>query len=153
MISFGSFLTQLSEIEVGRRVKGSFSCGALILLAAVAIADSAAFAAEKVPLTEPELNALLANGLSVSSTDPLGGKYFTAHMTYATNGTLSGAVTFSNGKPPIDVKGTWKIDGSRLCRTILPFQPEEICETWLKSGSNEVTIRVGNTDVGVSRWQ
>ena len=153
MISLGSFLTRLSEIEVARKAKDNLSRGALILLAAVAIADSDAFAAEKVPLTEPELNALLANGLSVSSTDMLGGKYFTAHVTYATNGTLSGAVTFNNGKAPIDVKGTWKLDGPRLCRTILPFQPEEICETWLKSGSNEVTIRIGNTDIGVSRWQ
>src|SRR5262245_11701230 len=153
MISFGSFLTRLSEIELGRTAKDNFSRGALVLLAAVAIADSDVFAAEKVPLTAPELDALLANGLSVSSTDMLGGKYFTSHMTYATNGTLSGAVTFSNGKPPIDVKGTWKIDGSRLCRTILPFQPEEICETWLKSGNNEVTIRIGDTDIGVSRWQ
>jgi hypothetical protein len=153
MISFGSFLTQLSEIEVGRKVKANLSRGVFILLAAVAIAESDAFAAEKVPLTEPELNALLANGLSVSSTDMLGGKYFTAHVTYATNGTLSGAVTFNNGKAPIDVKGTWRLDGPRLCRTITPFQPEEICETWLKSGSNEVTIRIGNTDIGVSRWQ
>jgi hypothetical protein len=72
-------------------------------------------------------------------------------MTYATNGTLSGAVTFP-GKAPIDLKGTWKLDGPRLCRTILPFQPQEICETWLKSGSNEVTIQVGNTEIGVSRW-
>src|SRR5439155_9512926 len=121
------------------------SRGALILLAAMAIADSDAFADEKIPLTGPELDALLAKGLSVSSTDMWGGKYFTAHVTYATNGTLSGAVTFSNGRAPIDVKGTWKLDGPRLCRTILPFQPEEICETWLRSGSNEVTIRIGDT--------
>lgn len=153
MISPRSFLTRSSEIEVARKAKDNLSRGALILLAAVATADSDAFAAEKVPLTGPELNALLANGLSVSSTDMLGGKYFTAHMTYAANGTLSGAVTFNNGRAPIDVKGTWKLDGPRLCRTILPFQPEEICETWLKSGSNEVTIRIGNTDIGVSRWQ
>jgi len=152
MISFRSFLTRLSEIEVPRKAKAKLSRGALILLAALATADSDAFAAEKVPLTGPELNALLANGLSVSSTDMLGGKHFTAHMTYATNGTLSGPVTFT-GKAPIDVKGTWKLDGPRLCRTIIPFQPQEVCEIWLKSGSNEVTIRVGNTDVGVSRWQ
>ena len=107
----------------------------------------------KVPLTEPELNALLANGLSVSSTDMLGGKYFTARMTYATDGALSGTVTFNNGRAPIDVKGTWKLDGARVCRTILPFQPELICETWLKSGSNEVTVRVGDINLAVSRWQ
>src|SRR5262249_13848581 len=153
MISVRSFLARLSEIEVPGKAKDKLSCGALILLAAMATAASDAFSAEKVPLTETELSALLANGLSVSSTDMLGGKYFTAHMTYATNGTLSGAVTFNNGKAPIDVKGTWKLDGARLCRTILPFQPEEICEVWLRSGSNEVTIRIGDTDIGVSRWQ
>src|SRR5262245_41445563 len=151
MISFGACLTRLSRIEVPGKAKHKLSRGALVLLAAMAAADGA-FPAEKVPLTESELDALLAKGLSVSSTDMLGGKYFTAHMTYATNGTLSGNVTFSNGRAPIDVKGTWKLDGPRLCRTILPFQPQEICETWLKSGNNEVTIRVGDTDLGVSRW-
>jgi hypothetical protein len=131
MSSFRAFL-MLSEIP--RKTKKP-ACGALVLLAAVAAADGA-LSAEKVPLTGPELDALLAKGLSVSSTDMLGGKYFTAHMTYAIDGTLSGAVTFNNGKAPIDVKGTWKLDGPRLCRTILPFQPQEVCETWLKSGSN-----------------
>jgi len=149
MTAFGSSLTRLSQTEFARNVLH----GAVILLAVVATADSVAFAAEKEPLTGPELNALLANGLSVSSTDMLGGKYFTAHMTYATNGTLSGAVTFNNGRAPINVKGTWRLDGARLCRTITPFQPEEICETWFKSGDNEVTIRVGDIDLGVSRWQ
>jgi hypothetical protein len=150
MIPVRSFLTRLSEIEVARRAK--LSRGALILLAAMATAGSDAFSAEQVPLTGPELNELLANGLTVSSTDMLGGKHFTAHVTYATDGTLSGAVTFT-GKAPIDVKGTWKLDGPRLCRTIVPFQPEEVCEVWLKSGSNEVTVRIGNTDIVVSRWQ
>lgn len=150
MISLGAFLTRLSEIE-SRKARDRFFRGALILLVAMATADRA-FPAEKVPLTGPELDALLANGLTVSSTDMLGGKHYTAHVTYATNGTLSGAVTFP-GKAPIDLKGTWKLDGPRLCRTILPFQPQEICETWLKSGSNEVTIQVGNTEVAVSRWQ
>jgi hypothetical protein len=116
----------------------------------MATADRA-FPAEMIPLTEPELDALLAKGLTVSSTDMLGGKHYTAHMTYAIDGTLSGSVTLT-GRAPIDLKGTWKLDGPRLCRTIIPFQPQEVCETWLKSGSNEVTIRVGNTDMGVSRW-
>ena len=134
-----------------KKAKDKFSRGAVIVLAIMATADSDAFPAEKVALTGPELSALLANGLTVSSTDMLGGKNYTAHMTYATNGTLSGAVTFP-GKAPIDLKGTWKLDGPRLCRTIVPLQPQEVCEIWLKSGSNEVTIQVGNTDIGVSRW-
>jgi len=152
MISFAAFLRRFSLIEVTGKAKDKLSLGVLVLLAAMTAAASDAFPAEKVPLTGPELNALLAKGLSVSGTDMQGGKNFTARMDYAANGTLSGAVTFS-GKPPIDIKGTWKLDGPRLCRTIIPLQPQEICETWHKSGSNEVTIRVGNTDVGVSRWQ
>jgi hypothetical protein len=152
MISFATFLMRLSEVDFPRKAKHKLSRGALILLAIVAMANSDAFSAEKVPLTGPEISALLTKGLSVSSTDMLGGKNFTAHMTYAANGTLSGAITFT-GKAPIEVKGTWKLDGPRLCRTIVPLQPQEVCEIWLKSGRNEVTIRVGNADVGVSRWQ
>jgi hypothetical protein len=150
MSSLGAFLTGLSEIEFLKNTRDTLFRGALILLAAMATADRA-FPAEMVPLTGPELDALLAKGLTVSSTDMLGGKHYTAHMTYATDGTLSGSVTLT-GRLPIDLKGTWKLDGPRLCRTIIPFQPQEVCETWLKSGSNEVTIRVGNTDMGVSRW-
>jgi hypothetical protein len=171
MISFRSLPVRLSEIGFPKKARDRLFPGALILLVAVTIAGSDAFSAEdavppedaasvedvvssvKVPLTGPELNALLGNGLSVSSTDMLGGKYFTAHMTYASDGALSGTVTFNNGRAPIDVKGTWKLDGARVCRTILPFQPELICETWLKSGSNEVTIRVGDVYLAVSRWQ
>jgi hypothetical protein len=151
MISSQALLTRLSEIEAPSKAMGKLCRGALILLAGMAAAGSA-YSAELVPLTEPELDALLAPGLSVSSTDMLGGKYYTAHLTYASDGTLSGAVTIV-GRAPIDIKGTWKLDGPRLCRTILPFQPQEICETWLKSGSNEVTIRVGDVDLAVSRWQ
>jgi hypothetical protein len=150
MISLRAFLTRLSEIGIPRSAGDKLFRNALILLAAMATADKA-FPAEKVPLTGLELDALLANGLTVSSTDMLGGKHYSARMTYATNGTLSGAVTFT-GKAPIDVKGTWKLDGPRLCRTIIPFQPQEVCEVWLKSGGNEVTIQVGNTEVAVSRW-
>src|SRR5262245_51590788 len=151
MVAIGSILTRLSEITVRRKAMDKLFFGALILLAAMANAGRDAFPAEKVPLTGRELNALLARGLSVNSTDMVGGKNFTATMTYAANGTLAGAITFT-GKPPIDVKGTWKLDGPRLCRTIVPLQPQEVCEIWLKSGSNEVTIRVGDTDLGVSRW-
>src|SRR5262252_3499473 len=151
MISSQALLTRLSEIEAPSKATGKLSRGALILLAAMATAGRA-YPAEMVPLTGPELDTLLAQGLSVSSTDMLGGKYYTAHMTYAADGTLSGAVTIA-GRAPIDSKGTWKLDGPRLCRTIIPFQPQEVCETWVKSGSNnEVTVQVGNIEIAVSRW-
>ena len=152
MISFRSFLTRFPEIEIPGKAKVKLARGAFMLLAAMAIADSGVFAADKVPLTEPELKALLTKGLSVASTDMHGGKNYTARMNYGTDGTLAGAVTLT-GRAPIDVKGTWKIDGSRICRTLVPLQPQEVCEIWLKSGANEVTIRVGTADVAVSRWQ
>src|SRR5262249_12705424 len=114
VISFRSLPVRLSEIEFPKKARDKLSPGALILLVAMALAGNDAFSADdtdsaedvvssvKVPLTEPELNALLGNGLSVSATDMLGGKYFTAHMTYAADGALSGTVAFSNGRPPID---------------------------------------------------
>ena len=151
MISLGGFLTRFSETEPRKASKKLFG-GALILVAAMATTDRA-LPGEKVPLTGPELDALLAKGLTVSSTDTMGGKHYTARMTYAADGTLSGAVTFP-GRAPIDLKGTWKLDGPRVCRTILPLQPQEVCETWVKSGSsNEVTVQVGNIEIAVSRWQ
>ena len=152
MTSFQSFFTRFPDIQIPGKTKVNLARGAFMLLAAMAMADSDAFAAEKAPLTGPELSALLAKGLLVTSTDMQGGKNYTARMTYGTDGTLLGAVTLT-GRAPIDVKGTWKIDGSRICRTLVPLQPQEVCEIWLKSGVNEVTIRVGAADVAVSRWQ
>jgi hypothetical protein len=110
-----------------------------------------AVAAEKPQLTDQEMKALLGMGLSFSSMDMQGGKNFTGRVTYASDGTLSGTITFT-GRPSIAFAGTWKLDGSRLCRTIVPLQPQEVCETWLKSGEKEVTIRVGASEIAVSRW-
>jgi len=113
---------------------------------------STSLAAEKAPLTDGELKALLGSGLSVSSSDVQGGKVFTAQITYAPGGTLSGTLTFV-GRSPTTLTGTWKVDGDRFCRTVVPLQPQEVCEMWLKSGEKEVTIRVGDMDVAIIRWQ
>ena len=113
---------------------------------------STALAAEKLPLADVEMKALLGKGLAVSSTDMQGGKVFTAQITYAHDGTLSGTLTFT-GQPAIALTGTWKLDGPELCRTVIPLQPQEVCETWLKSGDKQVTITVGGVDMAVSRWQ
>jgi hypothetical protein len=120
-------------------------------LCAIALAGGAN-AADKKPLNADEMKSLLANGLSVSSSDMRGGQNFTGQVTYAANGTLSGTLTFK-GKEPIPLSGTWKLDGAKLCRTINPLQPQEVCESWLRNGDKEVVHQVGTAEVGISRWQ
>ena len=29
--------------------------------------------------------------------------------------------------------------GNQVCRTLAPIQPEEICETWIKTGAKQAT--------------
>jgi hypothetical protein len=68
--------------------------GGLIALA-VMFAGSA-FA--QAPYTAAEMQALLAKGLMVASSDLDGGKVFTARITLAAGGQLSGALTPAGDK-------------------------------------------------------
>ena len=122
--------------------------GGLIALA-VMFAGSA-FA--QAPYTAAEMQALLAKGLTVASSDLDGGKVFTARITLAAGGQLSGALTPAGDKA-IPVSGTWKLKGAQVCRTLAPIQPEEICETWVKSGPKQATVQVDGKDASVNRWQ
>ena len=122
--------------------------GGLIALA-VMFAGSA-FA--QTPYTAVEMLALLAKGLTVASSDLDGGKVFTARITLAAGGQLSGALTPAGDKA-IAVSGTWKLKGAQVCRTLAPIQPEEICETWVKSGPKQATVQVDGKDASVNRWQ
>ena len=122
--------------------------GGLIALA-VMFAGSA-FA--QTPYTAAEMQALLAKGLVVASSDLDGGKVFTARITLAAGGQLSGALTPAGDKA-IPVSGTWKLKGAQVCRTLAPIQPEEICETWVKSGPKQAIVQVDGKDASVNRWQ
>ena len=104
------------------------------------------------PYTAAEMQALLAKGLVVSSSDLEGGKTFTARITLAAGGQLSGSLTPAGDKA-IPVTGVWKLKGAQVCRTLAPIQPEEICETWVKSGPKQATIQVDGKDASVNRWQ
>jgi hypothetical protein len=115
-----------------------------ILLSGGALAQS--------PYTAAEMQALLAKGLVVSSSDLDGGKTFTARITLAAGGQLSGTLTPAGDKA-IPVSGTWKLKGAQVCRTLAPIQPEEICETWVKSGAKQATVQVGGKDASINRWQ
>ena len=106
----------------------------------------------QTPYTAPEMQALLAKGLAVASSDLDGGKVFTARITLASGGQLSGALTPAGDKA-IAVSGTWKLKGAQVCRTLAPIQPEEICETWVKSGAKQATIQVDGKDASVNKWQ
>jgi hypothetical protein len=109
-------------------------------------------ACAQTPYTAAEMQALLAKGLVVASSDLDGGKVFTARITLAPGGQLSGALTPAGDKA-IAVSGTWKLKGAQVCRTLAPIQPEEICETWVKSGPKQATIQVDGKDASINRWQ
>ncbi len=123
----------------------------IALIAAACVALSHAAIAAGPALNAEELKALLAKGLVVTSTDLKGGREYTARINLAADGKLSGSLTPAGDKA-IAVSGTWRLKGNQLCRTLAPLQPEEICETWLKSGTKEVVIQVGGREVAVNRW-
>ena len=104
------------------------------------------------PYTAAEMQALLAKGLVVSSSDLEGGKTFTARITLAAGGQLSGTLTPAGDKA-ISVSGVWKLKGAQVCRTLAPIQPEEICETWVKSGAKQATVQVNGKDASINKWQ
>src|SRR5438128_1074721 len=106
----------------------------------------------QTPYTAPEMQALLAKGLVVASSDLDGGKVFTARITLAAGGQLSGALTPAGDKA-IAVSGSWKLKGAQVCRTLAPIQPEEVCETWVKSGPKQATIQVDGKGASVNKWQ
>lgn len=145
-------MTSFAALLFRRSMNGACKWASVVMVVFLMIGAAASYAAEKTPLTGAELLELLGNGLSVTAIDMNGGKNFTGQVTYVSGGKLSGSITFT-GKPPVAISGTWKVEGGRLCRTIVPLQPQQVCETWVRSGNKEVTIRVGNGDVGVNRWQ
>jgi hypothetical protein len=106
----------------------------------------------QTPYTAAEMQTLLAKGLVVSSSDLEGGKTFTARITLASGGQLSGALTPAGDKP-ITVSGVWKLKGAQVCRTLAPIQPDEICETWVMSGPKQATIQVDVKNASINRWQ
>jgi hypothetical protein len=121
----------------------------LIAFGCLFVAGSGAVA--QAPYTAAEMQALLAKGLAVSSSDLEGGKTFTARITLAAGGQLSGALTPAGDKA-IPVSGTWKLKGAQVCRTLAPIQPDEICETWVKSGAKQATIHVDGKAASINKW-
>jgi hypothetical protein len=137
----------LGRIERTSRMQRSF------WIACVFVAfGGAALAQQKTPYTAPEMQALLSNGLSVNSMDLKGGKEFTGRVNLSADGKLTGSITVA-GEKPVPLSGGWKLKGAQLCRTLGPVQPEEVCETWLKTGAKEATVQVAGKETSINRWQ
>jgi hypothetical protein len=122
-----------------------------IVLGAMLVGSSA-LAQGKIPMTAAEMQAMLAKGLVVTSMDLSGGKQFMSRVNLGADGKITGSMTIP-GQQPIPFTGAWKLKGAQLCRTLDPIQPEEVCETWLKSAPKEVTVQVGGKEVSMNRWQ
>ncbi len=118
----------------------------------MALAGNAAFAQGNTPYTAAEMQVLLGKGLLVNSSDLEGGKTFTARITLGPDGKLSGSLTPAGDKA-IAVSGVWKLKGAQVCRTLAPIQPDEICETWVKSGAKQATIQVDGKNASINKWQ
>ena len=105
----------------------------------------------QAPYTAAEMQALLAKGLLVNSSDLEGGKVFTGRVTLGPDGKLSGTITPAGDKA-IALTGNWKLKGAQLCRTIEPIEPDEVCETWVKSGNKQATIQVNGKAASINKW-
>jgi hypothetical protein len=122
--------------------------GSLIALGCLLVSGSAL---AQTPYTAAELQALLAKGLLVNSSDLEGGKVFTGRVTLSADGKISGTITPAGDKP-IPLSGSWKLKGAQLCRAIEPIEPDEVCETWLKSGAKQATIQVNGKAASINKW-
>lgn len=110
-----------------------------------------AFAQTKTPYTAAEMQALLAKGLSVASSDIGGGKSFTGRLNLDPSGKLTGSLTLA-GHGAVPLNGSWRLHGGQLCRTLGQVQPELVCETWIRRRANEAIVQVNGQDVSINRW-
>jgi len=98
-----------------------------------------------------EIAALVGKGLQVSSIDAEGGKHFSSRSNISPDGRISGTLNIP-GQQAIPFSGAWKLKGAQFCRMLNPIQPEEVCETWVKTGAREFIVQVGGKDASVARW-
>ena len=108
-------------------------------------------AVAQTPYSAAEMQALLAKGLLVNSSDLDGGKVFTGRVTLAADGKLTGILTPAGGRS-IPLSGNWVLKGGQLCRKIDPIEPDEVCETWVKSGAKQATIHVNGKAASINKW-
>jgi hypothetical protein len=124
----------------------------ITLVAVVAmLTTGAAWAQQKQPINAADMNALLANGLTVNSSDLQGGKEFTGRVNLQPGGRISGTLTVV-GQGQVALSGTWKLNGAQLCRNIQPIDQSEVCETWLRTGPKRAIVQVNGRETSINNW-
>ena len=124
-----------------------------ILLPAVLIAStlaSAAFSQSGTPMTNEELTALTANGVTLS----LGGKGmgYTGELVLTADGRGDGSATMDSGDK-LSIAGTWAIKDGKFCRVWADLDGgKEVCETWIKKTDTSVEVYNGDQMLGVNSW-
>jgi hypothetical protein len=121
------------------------------IIALGCVVASSAWAQDRKPFTAAEMQALLAKGLVVNSSDLDNGKIFTGRVTLAADGKLTGTLTPAGGSA-IPLSGNWVLKGAQLCRKIEPIEPGEVCETWMRTGPKEAVIQVNGKNASINKW-
>ncbi|HEY6919543.1 MAG TPA: hypothetical protein VI412_09780 [Tabrizicola sp.] len=109
-----------------------------------------ALAQDGTPMTNDELAALTANGLTLTlGGDGMGYK---GELALASDGTAKGGAKMDNGNE-LSIAGTWEIRDGKFCRTWADLDGgKEVCETWVKTSDNSVEIYNGDQKLGVNSW-
>jgi hypothetical protein len=113
---------------------------ALTLLASPAIAQEA--------ITGAELETLLGPHKTIVVRGP----GYTAELTLKSSGTGVGSATSTDGKVAA-IAGVWYIAGNQFCRAWENIdEGEEVCETWVRNGSNKVHVVVDGREIEEISW-
>jgi hypothetical protein len=126
-------------------VKNLFGLCMILLLPAPA------FAQANAPITAAEMQALIGKGITVVSMDIDGGKKYTGRVSLEAGGRLTGSLDVV-GHGVVPLNGSWKLQGAQVCRTLGEAQPELVCETWVRTGPRQATVRVDGKNVSINRW-
>jgi hypothetical protein len=123
---------------------------AALIFGCLLVAAAPAYSAGKA-MTGDELTALLANGKTIMLGGP--GTGYSGTLTLNADGTGHGSAQTDDGKTHIALDGTWEIRDGKFCRLWKDRDDnKEVCETWVKAGTNKVNVMDGKKKIGVNFW-
>lgn len=124
----------------------------MIVLAvlAMAVTTGVTNAAEK-KMTGAELNRLLSGGKTIGLGGP--GSGYDGSLVLKADGTGEGSAKTDDGKKNFILKGTWKVQGDKFCRTWAAISDgKEVCETWMMMSPGKVKVLDGKKELGTNYW-